>query len=64
MWTRFHPDAVPDWCDELVETAEGTVVTALPRPRGTSVHQVRRAFGPGALGLRWGYGPRGGDQPS
>lgn len=63
VWTRFHPDAVPDWCDELVETAGGTVVTALPRPRGTSVHQVRRAFGPGALGLRWGYGPRDGDQP-
>ncbi len=62
VWTRFHPDAIPDWCEEHLETPEGVTLTPLPPPRGTSVHLVRRAFGPGALGLRWGYGPRE-DQP-
>ncbi|MFK3677501.1 hypothetical protein ACI2IP_07200 [Microbacterium sp. NPDC090218] len=61
VWTRFHPDAVPDWCEERVETPDGIVKTPVP-VRGTSVHLVRRAFGPGALGLQWGYGPRE-DQP-
>lgn len=58
VWTRFHPDAVPDWCDEHVETPDGVTVTPVELTRGTSVHQVRRAFGPGALELRWGYGQR------
>ena len=62
VWTRFHPDAVPDWCEERVETPEGVTVADVPLTRGTSVHQVRRAFGPGALELRWGYGERE-DQP-
>lgn len=62
VWTRFHPDAIPDWCEEHVETPDGVTVTPLPPPRGTSVHLVRRAFGPGALSLHWGYGPRE-DQP-
>lgn len=62
VWTRFHPDAVPDWCEEHVDTPDGVTVTPVPLTRGTSVHLVRRAFGPGALGLHWGYGPRE-DQP-
>lgn len=62
VWTRFHPDAIPDWCEEHIETPDGVTITPLPPPRGNSVHLVRRAFGPGALGLQWGYGPRE-DQP-
>lgn len=62
VWTRFHPDALPDWCEEHVDTPDGVTVTPVPLTRGTSVHLVRRAFGPGALGLHWGYGPRE-DQP-
>ena len=57
VWTRFHPDAVPDWCEEVVETPDGRSVSPVPLTRGASVHQVRRAFGPGALQLRWGYEP-------
>lgn len=59
VWVRFHPDAVPDWCAEHVETPEGITITPIELTGGTSMHLVRRAFGPGALGLRWGYGPRG-----
>ncbi|WP_309104017.1 hypothetical protein [Microbacterium sp.] len=59
VWTRFHPDALPDWCEEHEQTPSGTVVRPIALDGATSVHQVRRGFGPGALELRWGYGPRG-----
>ncbi|MCK2034840.1 hypothetical protein KZC51_01715 [Microbacterium sp. SSW1-49] len=59
VWTRFHPDALPDWCEERIETPTGTTVAEMTLDGGTSVHQVRRAFGPGAIELAWGYGPRG-----
>ena len=58
VWTRFHPDALPDWCEERIETPTGTTVAGVTLDGGTSVHQVRRAFGPGAIELTWGYGPR------
>lgn len=58
LWTRFHEDAIPDWLDELerTEATEETVYRPL-RPQA-SVHQTRRDFGPGALGIRWGYDDR------
>lgn len=58
VWTRFHPDALPDWCEERMETPTGVSVAPASLGDTTSVHQVRRAFGPGTLELRWGYGPR------
>ncbi|GAB3597627.1 hypothetical protein [Microbacterium tumbae] len=58
LWTQFHPDAVPDWMDEMIDTPERTTSTPLALDAGTSVHQVRRRFGPGLLALRWGYGER------
>ena len=58
VWTRFHPDALPDWVEEKVETPRGVQITPLSLDGRTSIHQVRRAFGPGAVELRWGYGER------
>ncbi|WP_341976822.1 hypothetical protein LTA6_001377 [Microbacterium sp. LTA6] len=58
LWIRFHPDALPDWCEERVETPEGSVITPVSVKHGRAVHLVHRAFGPGAVELRWGYGPR------
>lgn len=58
LWTRFHPDALPDWLEERTETPNGRTVTPLALDGRTSIHQVRRAFGPGALALHWGYGER------
>jgi hypothetical protein len=65
VWVRFHPDALPDWCEERVSTPAGVTVTPVSPNGGGSVHLVHRAFGPGAVELLWGYGPRdeGGDQP-
>lgn len=55
VWTRFHPDAVPDWIHEFerTPTSDGVVTRALT-PR-ESVHLSRRDFGPGVLGIRWGF---------
>ncbi|MDQ0727729.1 hypothetical protein [Microbacterium sp. W4I20] len=58
VWTRFHPDALPDWCEERVETPAGVTITPVSVNRSGSVHQLYRAFGPGVVELRWGYGPR------
>ncbi|OAN42733.1 hypothetical protein [Microbacterium sp. H83] len=55
VWTRFHPDALPDRLEERVETPRGLTTTELFLEGRTSVHQVRRAFGPGALGLSWSF---------
>ncbi len=49
---RFPPDALPSWIEEFEDGDEGEVVTR--RIAGSStVHAVRRGFGPGSLGLRW-----------
>ncbi|GAA1135908.1 hypothetical protein GCM10009651_20000 [Microbacterium natoriense] len=54
IWVRFHPDAVPSWCEEFIETEEEYVSTARA-VRSGSVHLARHGFGPGMLGIRWGY---------
>lgn len=55
VWTRFHPDALPDRIEERVETPSGAKTTILDLGGRTSIHQVRRAFGPGLLGISWSY---------
>lgn len=58
LWTRFDPAAIPEWVDELERTEETGEMTHRPLRPQASVHQTRRDFGPGALGIRWGYGAR------
>lgn len=55
LWTRFHPDAVPDWVHEFERSpaTDGLVSTALTPL--DSIHLSRRDFGPGILGIRWGF---------
>lgn len=55
LWTRFHPDAIPDWLEENEESPDASTRTPLELDGGTTVHQVRRRFGPGMLALRWGF---------
>lgn len=54
IWVRFHPDAEPTWCEEYVES-EDEYVSSMRAVRHGAVHLVRHGFGPGILGLRWGY---------
>ncbi|MEJ1089193.1 hypothetical protein WDU99_12800 [Microbacterium sp. Mu-80] len=58
LWTRFHPDAIPVWIEEVEETPAGEVVVPRTLDGGSSLHAVRRSFGPGSLALRWGWEPR------
>lgn len=55
IWTRFHPDAIPDWVDELEKTESTDGMIRRPLRPQASIHQTRRDFGPGALGIHWGY---------
>lgn len=56
LWIRFAPQAMPDWCN-LVEEVSGQPLSATPLvlDRGGSGHASRSRFGPGALGVHWGY---------
>lgn len=54
IWVRFHPDALPHWCEEYIESDLGDTVTMRAVKAG-SVHAFRHGFGPGILGIRWGY---------
>ncbi|HWK77798.1 hypothetical protein [Microbacterium sp.] len=58
LWTRFHPDALPSWIDEIEETPDGTIVTEQHLDGATTIHQVQRNWGPGMLLHRWGYDDR------
>ncbi|MFK4853215.1 hypothetical protein ACI3KT_16370 [Microbacterium sp. ZW T6_19] len=54
IWVHFHPDALPAWCESYAETEEDYVSTMLSVKSG-AVHLARHGFGPGVLGVRWGY---------
>ncbi|MGY1550319.1 hypothetical protein ACW5CM_00885 [Microbacterium sp. A588] len=58
LWTKFHPDALPTWLEEVQETPDDTTVTPLCLDGATAIHQVRQGWGPGMLILRWGYDAR------
>ena len=55
LWTRFHPDALPAWVEEVEETPDGAVTTPRMLDGATSLHAVRRGFGPGSLAMQWGW---------
>ena len=54
IWVHFHPEAPPTWCEEYSET-EDEYASTMRSARSGSVHAVRHGFGPGILGIRWGY---------
>ena len=55
-WVRFHPEAVPDWIQEVVVADGQETRTTRGLDTGNAVHQLRWDFGPGSLGLDWGFG--------
>ncbi|MFT4258330.1 hypothetical protein [Microbacterium sp.] len=58
LWTRFHPDALPDWIEEKVDTPQGVQFTPLHLNGSSAVHRLHHNFGPGAVQISWGYGER------
>lgn len=54
LWVRFHPDGIPDWCEEYHVADEQETVRMRPIASG-AVHVARFGFGPGIVGIRWGF---------
>ena len=54
IWVHFPPEALPSWCEEFIES-EDDYASAMRSVRNGSVHVVRHGFGPGVVGIRWGY---------
>lgn len=51
---RFPPGVHPSWIQEVEEQEDGEII--IPRTMsGSSIHAARRGFGPGRLGIRWGF---------
>lgn len=55
IWVRFHPEALPTWCEETTGDDEPRSIAVAP---GHTVHAVRSRFGPGVLMVRWGFDER------
>lgn len=58
IWARFHQAAVPTWCQEYTDTDVRDLVLW-----GRSAHVVRRGYGPGFVGIRWGFDESGHTDP-
>lgn len=54
IWVRFHPEALPSWCEDYIE-ADGEYSSSMRSVRAGQVHLARHSFGPGMLGIRWGF---------
>lgn len=55
MIVRFHPAAPPTWCEEFEDGPEGETVLSRLLDVSPAVHVVRNGFGPGRVGISWGY---------
>ncbi|HET7070089.1 MAG TPA: hypothetical protein VFI40_04640 [Nocardioides sp.] len=55
VWVRFHPDRRPTHVERYTVLAEGEERHTLDLGEGSSAHALARGFGPGILGLRWGW---------
>lgn len=52
---RYPDNAVPRWCEEFEDDADGhPVLTRTIEPDRTA-HVTRTSFGPGRVGIAWGY---------
>jgi hypothetical protein len=54
IWVRFHPDRLPNSWWEFTDDDDSP---AAPQPvgAGSTIHALRRTFGPGVFGLRWTF---------
>jgi hypothetical protein len=55
MWVRFHPDRLPARVELCRHDGSGETSEPLELGGGTTAHVLARRFGPGLLGLRWGW---------
>jgi hypothetical protein len=55
VWVRFHADRLPVHVERFTVVGGRERVEKLELGGGRSAHALARGFGPGILGLRWGW---------
>jgi len=55
LWVRFDPDRVPTHVERYTVDGGDEQSEKLDLRNGSSAHALARGFGPGVLGLRWGW---------
>jgi hypothetical protein len=55
VWVRFHPDHLPAHVERYALTGDHEESEKLELGDGTSAMVMARGFGPGILGIRWGW---------
>jgi len=55
VWVRFDPDHVPTHIERYTIIGDREESEKLDLGEGSTAHAVARGFGPGILGLRWGW---------
>jgi hypothetical protein len=55
VWVRFDPDHVPAHVERYTIVGDDEECEKLELGDGSAAHALARGFGPGILGLRWGW---------
>jgi len=55
VWVRFHPDRLPAHVERYTQLGDREISEKLELGGATTAHAMARGFGPGILGLRWGW---------
>ena len=55
VWVRFDPERLPSHVERYVVDGGDERSEKLELGEGTSAHALARGFGPGVLGIRWGW---------
>jgi hypothetical protein len=55
IWVRFHRDRLPAHVERYTIVGDDEETEKLDLGEGTSAHVLVRGFGPGIVGVRWGW---------
>jgi hypothetical protein len=55
VWVRFDPDRLPAHVERYTVVGDQEQSEKLDLGEGSTAHALARSFGPGILGLRWGW---------
>ena len=55
IWVRFDPDRLPANVERYTVLGDQEETEKLDLGGGSTAHALARSFGPGILGLRWGW---------
>jgi hypothetical protein len=55
VWVRFDPERLPSHVERYTQVGDREESQKLDLGSGTTAHALARGFGPGVLGLRWGW---------